>query len=57
MPSDEVLPAPTPLAVGSGEMDPCCDLGISTVSELPQTVEPDVFEIWRVGRSISPSSD
>ncbi len=44
-------------AVGSGEMDPYCELEISTVSESPQTVEPDVFEIWRVGRSVSPSSD
>jgi hypothetical protein len=44
-------------AVGSGEMDPYCEIEISTVSESPQGVEPDVFEIWRVGRSISPSSD
>ena len=44
-------------AVGSGEMDPYCEFEIDTVSESPQTVEPDVFEVWRVGRSISPSSD
>jgi hypothetical protein len=44
-------------AVGSGEMDPYCQLEISTVSEAPQAVDPDVFEIRGVGRSISPSSD
>ena len=40
-------------AVGSGEMDPYCEFEIDTVSESPQTVEPDVFEVWRVGRSRS----
>lgn len=44
-------------AVGSGEMDPYCEFEVATVSESPQTVEPDVFEVWRVGRSVSPSSD
>jgi hypothetical protein len=42
---------------GASETDPYCSFEIETVSESPQWVEPDVFEIWRVGRSISPSSD
>jgi hypothetical protein len=44
-------------AAGSGEMDPYCILEVSTVAESPRTVEADRFEVWRVGRSISPSSD
>jgi hypothetical protein len=43
-------------AVGSGEMDPYCVFEVSTLSESPQTVEPDTFEIYEVGRSISPSN-
>jgi len=42
---------------GASETDPYCLFEISTVSESPQWVEADVFEVWKVGRSISPSSD
>jgi hypothetical protein len=42
---------------GASETDPYCIFEVSTLSPAPQTVEPDTFEVWRVGRSISPSSD
>jgi hypothetical protein len=42
---------------GAAEAEPYCIFEVSTLSEAPQVIEPDTFEVWRVGRSISPSSD
>ena len=43
-------------ATGSGESDPYCVFEVSGVFESPQMVEPDTFDIYQVGRSISPSN-
>lgn len=38
------------------EHDPFCIVGLETVSETAQTLQPGRFEVWRVTRSIDPVS-